>query len=232
VGWLLADVCRHARNIGGSDTDYSLVRLIETHAPGPLDDELVAMLSAVATGDPDPAGRAPGELWNGASIDSAALNSTCGAAALAVGKLIAEEPARLAHVEPALRQLVADPQPEVRAATIAAFAPLLYSDADLVLTLFHDAIHEASDDLLGSRYVEHFLRHAIQRSRYRDIAEHLQTMLNHDNAETRQAAARQLTLASYYEPNLDEQVDALLADPDDTVRAAAVTASYGCWPPR
>jgi hypothetical protein len=48
-------------------------------------------------------------------------------------------------------------------------------------------------------------------------------MLNHHAAETRQAAAHQLTLASLYDPNLDGHVDALLADPDDTVRAAAVT---------
>jgi hypothetical protein len=117
---LLLKVCRHARALGGSDSNRWLVRLIDTHAAGPVDDQLIEMVAAVAIGDPDPAARGPGEPWNGGSIESATLSSTRGAAALAIGKLIAEEPARLPLVEPALRQLVADPQTEVRAAAAAA----------------------------------------------------------------------------------------------------------------
>lgn len=129
---LLLEVCRHARRLGGSDANRWLVRLIQAHAAGPLEDELIEMVAAVATADPDPAPRKTDEVWNGGSIDSAVLGSARCDAALVIGNLLAEEPARLPLVKPALRRLVADPQPEVRAAAVAAIRPLLYSDPDLL----------------------------------------------------------------------------------------------------
>lgn len=219
---LLVEVCRHAQHLGGSDVNRWLVRLIEAHAAGPVDDELIEMVAAVATGDPDPAPREPDEEWDGGSIDSAALNSTRSVAALAMGKLLVEEPARLRLVEPALRRLVADPQIEVRAAAAASLAPLLYSNPDLALAMFNEAVDQAPGELLGSRYVEHFLRHAVRRRRYPDVAELLQRMLAESDDNTRQAAARWVTLAAYYDPNLDNDVDTLLTSADDATRAAAV----------
>jgi len=220
---LLREVCRHIRDAGGSDANRWLVRLIEAHAPGPLDEEFVTLVAAVAMGDPDPAARAAEESWVGGSIDSAALNCTRGAAALAIGTLLSEERARLPLLEPALRRLVVDPQPEVRAAAVAALAPLLYSDPDLALTLFDKAVHDVAGDLLGSGYVVHFLKHAVQRRRYPDIAGKLHEMLADPDDETRQAAARQLTLAAYYDPSLDGEVDALLNTDDEPVRVAAIS---------
>ncbi len=219
---LLLDVCRHAQRLGGSDTNRWLVRLIQGHAAGPLDDELIEMVAAVATSDPDPAPRGPDEDWDGGGIDSAALNSTRSAAALAIGDFLAEEPARLRLVEPALRRLVADPQIEVRAAAAAAVTPLLYSDPDLAIAMFHEAVDQAPGELLGSRYVEHFLLNAVQRRRYPDVAELLERMLAEPDDKTRRAAARWLTLAAYYDPNLDNDVDTLLTSADDATRAAAV----------
>lgn len=219
---LLVEVCRHAQRLGGSDSNRWLVRLIQAHAAGPLDDELIEMVIAVATGDPDPAPRGPDEDWDGASIDSAALNSTRSAAALAIGDLLSEDPARLRLVEPTIHRLVADPRIEVRAAAAAAVTPLLYSDPDLALAMFHEAVDRAPGELLGSRYIEHFLRNAVHRKRYPDVAELLNRMLAEPNDETRQAATRWVTLASYYNPNLDDDVDALLTSADDATRAVAV----------
>jgi len=129
-----------------------------THAAGPVDDELIGMVAAIAIGDPDPAERVPAEDWNGGSVDIAALNSTRGAAALAIGNLVAEEPTRLRLVQRALDRLVADPQPEVRAAAAAAVAPLLLIDPTLALTMFHDAVDDVPGEVLGSRYVQHFVQ--------------------------------------------------------------------------
>jgi hypothetical protein len=231
---LLLAVCRHARDIGGSDANRWLVSLVQSHAAGTVPDELVRLVADIAAGDPDPAGRDPGETWNGGSIDSAALNSTRGAAALALGDLIAEDPHRLPPVLPALQQLVADPQPEARAATIAALAPLLYTDPDGALALFHQAVGDVTDELLGSRYVEHFLDHAIRRGRYADVAATLQRMLAAAEDDTRQVGARRLTIASYHAPALDGNVDAILGGADDIARAAAVEvfADNVTYPPR
>ena len=231
---LLLAVCRHARDLGGSEANRWLVRLVQGHAAGTVPDELVHLVADIAVGDPDPAGREPGETWNGGSIDSAALNSTRGAAALALGDLLAEDPDRLPLAEPALGQLVADPQPEVRASTIAALAPLLYADPDHALALFQDAVNEVTEDFLGSRYVEHFLNHAVRRGRYLDVAATLRRMLAAADDDTRKVAARQLAIASYQAPTLDSDVDAVLRGGDDTARAAAVEvfADNVRYPPR
>lgn len=180
------------------------------------------MVAAVATGDPDPALSGPDQNWDGGDIDSAALNSTRSAAALAIETLLAEEPERLPLLEPALRRLVDDPQIQVRAAAAAALAPLLQSDPALALRLFHEAVDQASGELLASRYVEHFLRSAVHRRRYSDVAQLLQRMLTEPSNKTRQAASRWLTVASFYDSNLDNDVDRLLASTDDPTRAAAV----------
>jgi hypothetical protein len=219
---LLVKVCRHAHHVGGSDANRWLVRLIEAHAAGPLDDELIEMVAAIATDDPDPAPREPDEEWDGGSIDSAALNSSRSAAALALRNLLAEEPARLRLVEPALHRVVTDPQAEVRAAAAASLAPLLDSNPELALRMFHRAVDQAPGELLGSRYVEHFLRNAVQGRRYADVAEPLERMLADPDDEARQAAARLVTLAAFFDPSLDNEVDTLLGGPDDAIRAAAV----------
>jgi hypothetical protein len=215
---LLSEVCRHARDLSDSDTNRWLVRLIETHAAGTVDDELIQIVADVAISDPDPDGRAPGQPASD-DIDGAALNSTRSAAALAIRRLLAEEPARLRIVEPALRLLVADAQPEVRAAAAAALTPLLYSNAELALALFHQA---ADQTTLSSHYVEDFLRHAVRRGHYANVAAHLHQMLTDARDEVRKAGARRLVLASYHIPDLDQEVDALLGSADDTIRETAV----------
>lgn len=219
---LLVEVCRQAQHLGGSDANRWLVRLIEAHAAGPLDEELIEMVATIAIGDPDPAPREPGEEWHGGSIDSAALNSTRSAAALAMGNLLAEEPARLRLVELALRRLVADRQIEVRAAAAASLAPLLYSNPAFALAMFKEAVDQAPSELLGSRYVEHFLRNAVRRRRYPDVAELLHRMLAEPDDNVREAAARWMTLAAFGDLNLDDDVDTLLTSADDAIRAAAV----------
>lgn len=218
---LLTDVCMGVVDFGGSDANRWLVRLIETHAAGTIDDQLVETVASIAVDDADPPERAPGQQWNGGSIDFAALNSTRGAATLALSQLIAEEPARLATAEPALRRLVVDPQPEVRAAAAAGLTPLLLTSPKLALELFHDAMDDAPGDLLGSHYVRHFLHIAVRQRRYQDVSATLRLMLTDPNGEARATAAQQLTVASFDAPELDNQVDAVL-DGDDIARAAAV----------
>jgi hypothetical protein len=228
---LLSEVCRHTRDLSDSDTNRWLVRLIETHAAGTVDDELIQIVADVAIGDPDPGGHAPGRPPANDDLDGAALNSTRSAAALAIRQFLAEEPARLRIVEPALRRLVADAQPEVRAAAAAALTPLLYSNAELALALFHQAADQAT---LSSHYVEEFLRHAARRGRYANVAAHLHQMLADTRDEVRQAGARRLVLASYHIPDLDQEVDALLGSADDTIRETAVrvVAHNTTYPPR
>ena len=219
---LLLEVCRHVRALGGSDASRWLVRLIEQHAPGRLDSELVSMVASVAVSDPDPASGPPDEPWNGGSIDSAALNSTRGAAALAICNLLTEDAARLPLLEPALRQLVVDSQIEVRAAAVAALAPLLDTHTELAFALFDGAVSHGAEELLGSRYVAHFLRHAVRRGHYARVADQLSQALHSASDDARAVAARLITLAAYYDNSIDDEVDAILAGDDEGARAAAI----------
>ena len=219
----LLDVCRHAVRLGGDDdVTRWLVYLIEAHAGGPLDDELIEMIAAVARGEHSTAPLGTPGNWEGGDDESAALHSTRGAAALAIGRLLREQPSRLRLVEPALRRLAVDAQSDIRAAAVAALAPLLHSDPDLAVDLFHEAVNLDPGQLLGGRDVDQFLRAAVHARRYSDVAPLLTQMLSAPDHATRRAAARWRTLAAYYDPSLDSEVDVLLTGADGATRAAAV----------
>ncbi|MGB3411191.1 MAG: hypothetical protein WBA45_08325 [Microthrixaceae bacterium] len=218
---LLLEVCLCAKHLGGNETNRSLVQLIEAHAAGPLQNQLVAIVADLATGDHHSEKLGPDDGGD-KDIDEAAWASLQGIAVLAIGRLLAEDPKRLSLLKPALRQVVTDPRIEVRAVAAEAVAPLLDSDPDLAMTLFHESVHDAPSELLGSRHVEYFLRSAVQRGLYPDISKLLQRMLADPNGRSRGAAARWLTLAAYYDPALDEEVDLLLTGTDQVVRTAAV----------
>jgi hypothetical protein len=100
--------------------------------------------------------------------------------------------------------------------------------------MFHEAVAQAQGELLASRYVGNFLRNAVHRRQYPDVADLLRRMLAEPDNEVRQAAARWLTLAAYYDPNLDNEVDTLVNSADDAIRAAAVGvfAQNISYPPR
>jgi hypothetical protein len=213
---LLLTVCRHAQQMGGSDVDRRIVRLVESEAAATLPAELISMVAQIAVSDPDPIGdewqaSQPGTtpLYAG-DIDMAGLNSTRGAAALALGALAFEDQNRLAAARGPLDRLAADPSLQVRAMVAAALSSLLSVDAELAVELFRSAVAETSDELLASRYVERFLYFAIRSGHYARVADILSHMINSTTDEVRQAGARQLTVASFAMPELDLLVDAAL----------------------
>jgi hypothetical protein len=224
---LLLTVCRHAQRIRGSDIDRWIVRLIESEAAATLPAELISMVVQIAASDPDPAG----DEWRssqlgatplyGGDIDMAGLNSTRGAAALALGVLVFEDHSRLGAVRDALARLAADPSLQIRAMVAAALPSLLSMDAELAVELFRSAVAEAPDALLASGYVERFLYHAIRSSHYAPVADILNHMINSTTDGVRQAGARQLTVASFARPELDPLVDAAL-NGDGTTRSGVM----------
>ncbi len=100
-----------------------LVWLIARLAELPLPDAVLEIVAFYATKDPDPnqelwrTEASAGQAFFGGSIDMAAINSTRGAAADAVGRLIAFDPSRLQTLLPTVEHLVADNSIAVRAAT-------------------------------------------------------------------------------------------------------------------
>jgi len=212
----LLGVCQRAREIGDSDTNRWIVRLIETEAAATLPDELLDIVIDIATADPDPTGSGLG-----GDPDSAGLNSTRGAAALALAALIGQNAGRLPHLRDALAHLSRDPAIAVRAMAAAALTNVIYVDAALALDLFRVSLADAGDELLTSHYVERFLNQAVRRGHYPTVAEVFTRMIGSTVEDVRRAGARQLAVASYRHPDLDPLVDAAL-NSDETTRAGVV----------
>jgi hypothetical protein len=213
--------------MGASDVDRWIVRLVESEAAATLPAELISMVTRIAVSDPDPLG----DEWQASQpgttplyaddVDMAGLNSTRGAAALALGALVFEDQNRLAAARDPLARLAADPSLQVRAMVAAALPPLLSIDAELAVALFRSAVAETSDELLASRYVERFLYCAIRSGHYARVADIISHMINSTSDEVRQAGARQLTVASFAMPELDLLVDAAL-NGDEATRAGVM----------
>ncbi len=219
---LLLSVCQRAREIGGSDTNRWVVRLIEAEAAATLRDDFLDIVAEIATVDPDPAD----DVWRsadpgatplyGGDPDSAGLNCTRGAAALAIAALIQQDPGRLPPLADALAQVATDRTLQVRAVASVALTTVLYVDPTLALALFGRSLADATDELLASHHVERFLNHAIRRGHYAETADALTRMSSSTNPDARRAGARQLAVASYRDPALDDAVDAALSGEEST----------------
>lgn len=219
---VLVAVWREGLRLGGSDAERWLVRLIEANRAWDIPVELIEWVAGVATGEPDPAGSGADGDWDADRINMDALNSTRGAAVLALGNLLAENHGRAPVVAPALEALVGDPHVEVRAAVAAALAPLLEIDTDRALAAFSSLTAGAAPALLSSPYFGHFLRVAVHSRRYSAVAPVIAQMLAEPDESLRRSGAKWLTLASFYDSGLDPDVDALLAGDDAAARAAAI----------
>ena len=87
----------------------------------------------------------------------AALNSTRGAAALAVGSVINSDGARLNALLPTLEQLVRDSSITVRAAVARTLLGVMRHDRPTAIRLFN-ALCETEDSLLRTEGVALFLK--------------------------------------------------------------------------
>lgn len=217
---LLLAVCRHAQDIGDGDGLRWIARLVETESAASLPPELLGIVTSIAIeaseiSDEEPTAR---------DVDSTGLNSTRGAAALALGRLVHDDVARLPQLRDALRSLCVDRSMPVRAMAVRALVFVLYADEDAAVELFLAALADASDALLASSNVNSFLNVAIRRGRYAEVADVLSRMRTTESEPARQTAVRQLTVASYLDPSLDRTVDDAFAG--DEANRAAIAGVY------
>jgi hypothetical protein len=213
---LLLEICQHALQIGNHDTGSGIADLIQSHAAMVLPDQVLDILIDLATGGPE--GMPNNREQNPEHPDLVASRS---AAALAIGTLIDQHHNRLPKFKNTLIRLSTDTSIPVREMSIAAFTTVLYVDASLAIKLFYVAVTTTGDEFLASRYVEHFLNHAIRCGYYSAVADILARMTVSSITHARLAGARQSAVASYQDPDLDELVNRLL-DYDETIRTALV----------
>jgi hypothetical protein len=213
VPTLSATVAR-AVSLATSETNRWMVRLVERQAALDLDDTVLDAVVRVATGDPDPAD----DLWRvspsnstayfGGDIDGAGLNCCRGAAVLALRALIATRPQRLDKLRSALTSAAADPVIAVRACCVGALRIVVSTDPSFATATFAEAVG-GDDDVLRSGEVHRFLYTAL-RDHYDSVAPTVARMLRSADGEIARAGARVMTVASYFSPDLDQDVDACL----------------------
>lgn len=90
---------------------------------------------------------------------TAGLNSTRGAAADTIGRLLFADPARWAILRAAVEGLVRDPSTSVRAMTAYTLLPVLRIDRDAAVRMFLE-LGEGDPVVRRTRFVEEFVRHA------------------------------------------------------------------------
>lgn len=219
---LILAVCQHVHAIGDPVGLRWIARLVEAESAASLPAELLAIVASIATDGAD--GADSDDEATADDVDSTGLNSTRGAAALALGRLIHDDPERLASLVATLRAVCVDPSMPVRAIAVRALLFVLYADEDTAVDLFLTAVAGAGDPLLASAHVNAFLNIAIRRQRYAEVAGVLTRMSASASDLVRQTAARQLTVASYLDPTLDPAVDEIFAG--DEANRAAIAGVY------
>jgi hypothetical protein len=155
---------------------------------------IIEAIAWYATEDPDPAEEAwrkpagGGQFYYGGDPDMSGLNSTRGAAANAIARLLFEkrEPADILHN--AVEHLANDASIAVRSQAVNPLLALLNTHVDLAIKWFVDCV-SLDPILLKTRFVERFIYHAAFRD-YAGIRPVLQQMTSSDDKATVEAGAR------------------------------------------
>ncbi|MDQ6791221.1 MAG: ATP-binding protein [Candidatus Dormibacteraeota bacterium] len=166
---LVWDVCRRYRDTPDRELQKNLLRLIEGAAASGVPDDVLEVAAHIAIDAKDP----DHEVWQkddysgkplyGGDIDTAAINCTRGAGALALGAVLRSTPTLSTRLADVLDRLVSDPVFAVRAAAAHVVLALVGTDDERAVELFERLVEGAPDELLGSHAVFSCLDHLLRR---------------------------------------------------------------------
>jgi len=194
--------CRHCHGLPGRPAGTAIVRLIGKLAGRSLPDELLEILGWCATEDPHPdkeywrTQTGSGDVYYGGDIIMAGLNSTRGAAAETLAKLLFAEPSLVERLKATLDRVIQDHSIAVRSWVAETLVAVLNYDRGYAVTLFL-RLCETEDVLLGTRFVEEFLSWAL-RTHFDALSPVLVRMLDSECPQAAEAGARQACLAGLY----------------------------------
>lgn len=254
---LLTEVCCRAREIAGQGVGRSICYAIEKVGPA-VNDTLLQLLEDCGNDDdPDrewartPAGSS--DYYYGGDLLMAGLNSTRGAAARAVARLLFAGPEHSARLTATIAKLATDPVLAVRAQAAEAIGALMNHRRETALSLANDLFTEASLDLFEAATVGRLLTYALLRDPDRFTPNLLRALAGRDSVAKRAGSAwanafahdmltapSPLDVATLSSPArrgaaalfasapsiAPEQLIQLLDDEDHTVRQAAALAMH------
>ena len=196
-------VIRRLHELPGRPCGLSIARSIEAIANEEVPPDLIEAVAFYAREDPDP----EADRWRTDSqaeanrgdlvLIPAAINSVRGKAAGAIAALLFADADRIGPLRSAVVALVRDPTLTVRSVAARPLLAILRSEERESLELF-TALCADADPILGTRYFERYLNHAVYRS-YEAVRPILLRMLVSQDAEVRRAAARLVCLAALHD---------------------------------
>jgi hypothetical protein len=206
-----------AHAVPGCPCGRSIVHLVGNWGKVDWPPTVIEIVAWYATNDPDPAEevwckRAPGgQFYYGGAPDMYGLNSTRGAAANAIARLLFDKREPKDVLVVAVDRLAHDISIAVRSQAIYALLALLNARSDLAIPWFVECV-SLDPILLGTRFVEHFIYYAGHRD-YAAIRPVIQTMLASVDAKTVELGGRMCCLLA---------LDVDVAKPDaDQARAGS-----------
>ncbi len=186
----IAKVCLRCHQLTSRPLGRWITRPL-VHFPGAvLPQETLEMTVWYATQDPDP--EQDSTDYQG-DLMTAGINCVRGTAADTIARLIFQEPRYLEFFKPHLQTMVHDPSPAVRALVAYALLAALRYDRDFAVRHFVELC--ADDEVLGTRFVEEFLKYGVQ-THFPYLEPILSRMLVSVDDDVATAGARQSCLAS------------------------------------
>ena len=202
---LVVSAVKRCHRVPGRPLGQPISRLLEKVLDVELLPDALDILAWYATKAPNPVGE---PNWtthvegarherNLQEILNAGLNTDRGAAAVAIARLLFNNENYFASFKPHLQSMVNDRSIAVRAMVAYVLLAVLRYDRDLAMKLFAQ-LCDADDRLLGTRFVEDFIRYAAT-THWDDIKPVIDRMLKSQIDEVAAAGARQACLASLTE---------------------------------
>lgn len=226
----LLRVCRRCHDLPGRPCGRWMSDAVAKTADLALPKELLKIVAWYATEDPDPErevwrAEVPGEgAYYGGSPFGAGINSTRGAAAMAVAGLAWADAERASVFSEATEHLVRDPSIAVRSCAAVALSSVLNHDRDLAVGLFV-RLCDAEEALLGARPIEEFI-HRASSTHFGQLGGILERMVYSEDPEIATAGARQACVASLDADGAASLAEACLSgDEAQRVGAAQIFAA-------
>lgn len=184
-------VLRRVEALGLAVDGAVVARAVGTQASEDLPEDVVAMLLRVAIDDPSP--ESDDISWEPLAQ---AINSSRGAAAVALARLLSADRSRWSHLRPTVERLVKDRVLAVRSVAVECLSAVLDSEREDALLLFEELV-EGADAILGTRHVERFIHYSVFRN-YPRVRPILHRMLSSTSTAAVEVAARQIVIAALW----------------------------------
>ncbi|MGH3873108.1 MAG: hypothetical protein ACRDSR_16645 [Pseudonocardiaceae bacterium] len=222
---LLAELCRHARDVAGQEVGQALCAAIEA-VGADADDTLLRLLEECATDeDPDHEGArtlADSEQFHyRGDLLTAGLNCTRGAAAKTVAQLLFTEPKYAQRLTPTVTALATDPILAVRTWAAEAVVALMNSRPEVALGIAGDLFGDAPVALFDSVTVCRLLRVALLRDPER-FAPHLCRALDRTDSVAERAGS--IWAVAFIHDSLGDSVPTDLAGLSTAARRGVAAA--------